>query len=164
MQRCSWLFFFRTNTAVDVRVLMLGWITFLVTHYTLYTSKYVHAYSKTIIYVHPQTYARAQMQRLVLKIIESKEFWIICCSKLQHAVTITFRSFLDHNVCQITKILSIFQEIFLTLLRWRNNRNKIVYNGYLVGFHGAFTANTQEFQKCLLIDIAWKCHKTYNNI
>jgi hypothetical protein len=110
----------------------------------------------------------ARMQRLAREIIQSKEFWIICCFKLRHAVAIASRSSL--KLCFIWRTHRPVPNNWKYSLVWRfvptkcgprttdvvkrysnqptnldNNREKVVK-----GFNRAFSANSRRFQKCLL--------------
>jgi hypothetical protein len=57
----------------------------------------------------------ARMQRLAREIIQSKEFWIICCFKLRHDVTIASRSSL--KLCFRTGVIWIAHR--LVPINWR---------------------------------------------
>jgi hypothetical protein len=86
----------------------------------------------------------ARMQRLAREIIQSKEFWNICCFKLRHAVTIASRRSL--KLCIRTGVIWIAHRlvsvnryslvsIFLSSKfgpNWNNNRKKMVKVIHLV--------------------------------
>ena len=62
------------------------------THYTLLSVRSRLWLKNYRLYSSVNACPPARMQRLAREIIQSKEFWIICCFKLRHAVTIASRS------------------------------------------------------------------------
>jgi hypothetical protein len=62
------------------------------THYTLMSVRSRLWLKNNRLYSSVNACPPARMQRLAREIIQSKEFWIICCFKLRQSVTIAPRS------------------------------------------------------------------------
>jgi hypothetical protein len=149
------------------------------THYTLLSVRSRLWLKNYRLYSSVNACPPARMQRLASEIIQSKEFWIICCFKLRHAVTIASRS--SFKLSCRTGVIWIAHESYQSIGGTVSCRDFFQQSvdpeqltlsnqpkGYSIGFNRAFSANSRRFQKCLfkfkhsyLSQYCMKRYKTY---